>query len=94
MQLVVASVGRSLILMGWRLNHLAPTLQAMALLTQEESPRVQALDGRALGHLLCVLREPPTSDSLLAALGAVTHLAEAYPTHRSALLAVNKELQC
>lgn len=59
-------------------------MQALALLAQEESPRVQALDARSLGHLLGVLRQPPTADALLAALEAVTHLAEAYPAHRSA----------
>lgn len=45
---------------------------------------MQALDARSLGHLLGVLRQPPTADALLAALEAVTHLAEAYPAHRSA----------
>lgn len=52
------------------------------MLSREESPRLAALDSCLLARLLAMLREPPTPDALLAALGAITCLAEAYPVHR------------
>ena len=70
-------------------------LQALALLSQEDSPRLAALDQRVLACLLAVLRQPPSPEALLAALAAITHLSEAYPAHRwgrgagAALLAGN-----
>ncbi|KAI3438042.1 hypothetical protein D9Q98_000485 [Chlorella vulgaris] len=61
----------------------AAAVQALALLAREDSPRLQALDARTLGLLVDVVRQPPAADSLLAALEAVTLLAEAYPAHRA-----------
>jgi hypothetical protein len=54
----------------------------LALLSQEDSSRLQALDDGVLASLLGLLRQPPTPEALLAALEAVTHLADAYPAHR------------
>lgn len=55
------------------------------MLANEDSPRLQALDGRVLRSLLDMLRQPPSTDALLAALAAITSLAEAWPSHRWAV---------
>lgn len=60
----------------------AAAVAALAQLAREDSPRLAALDRQPLTQLLGVLRQPPSSTSLLAALEAVTLLAEAYPAHR------------
>ena len=62
-----------------------PLLQALAMLAREDSPRLQALDGGVLRSLLGMLRQPPSTDALLAALAAITSLAEAWPSHRCLL---------
>lgn len=62
-----------------------PLLQALAMLAREDSPRLQALDGGVLRSLLGMLRQPPSMDALLAALAAITSLAEAWPSHRCLL---------
>lgn len=66
-----------------KLATLACCSQALAMLArEEESPRLAALDSRVLGRMLSMLREPPSADALLAALAAITCLADAYPAHR------------
>lgn len=59
--------------------------QALAMLAREDSPRLQALDSGVLRSLLGMLRQPPSTDALLAALAAITSLAEAWPLHRCLL---------
>lgn len=62
-------------------------MQALALMAQDESPRLAALGGTVLGQLLRMLHgaegAPPLApDVQLAVLSTVTSLSESYPAHR------------